>query len=197
MMRIISLILISILTFSCSNKVEKKSEKIFNDEFYSLLNELISKQYKHVGVINYETKPVFNKEKVIPLPPWVNDFNMHSINLESLDSIDIKYIYNSIDSTRKIQIDSNRVIIPVINQIRYEELFYNKDRWKVFTQLKKIYGSSCIITVSTPLFNANFNKAVLFIDCICGHLNGGGSCLILEKKNGRWVIIKEEQTWFM
>jgi hypothetical protein len=211
-MKIIYLIISVLMTFlSCSEKKSLKNNSIYCDEFYSILNELITTRFKNVGVIISETSPVYktkwgnhpvpNDKSHIPPPPpvLIKYFDIHSCNSEielmHLDSVDAKYIYNSIDSTKIIQLDSNRVIIPIITKVRREELLKDQNFMYDFSRLKKIYGSSCMLTVSTPLINESFTKAILFVDHVCGPKSGSGWYILLDKKDSKWTIIEERIIW--
>jgi hypothetical protein len=158
--------------------------------------------------IKGETMPVFKtkwgnsptpeKSESPPPPPpvLVNYFNLNScavqIERKNLDSIDAKYMFNSIDSTKEFKIDPARVFISVIT---INEVFKNQNLEEGYDKLKKIYGSSCFISVSTPIFNSTYRKAVLFINYYCGPLNAQGYEFTLEKKNGKWKLIDEWGLW--
>jgi hypothetical protein len=101
-------------------------------------------------------------------------------------------MFNSIDSTKEFKIDPARVFISVIT---INEVFKNQNLEEGYDKLKKIYGSSCFISVSTPIFNSTYRKAVLFINYYCGPLNAQGYEFTLEKKNGKWKLIDEWGLW--
>jgi hypothetical protein len=167
-----------------------------------------------VSSITYRTIPVFKtmwgnvpipKKSVSPPPPppvMINHFDINSIKYQiqrkNLDSVDANYMYNSIDSTRTFKIDSTRISVPVISNERYKEIFEYKDMEGIvesYNKIKKIYGTSCVISVSTPIFNSNCTKAILFLNYICGPKEGQGYEFILENKNGKWKLIDELGIW--
>lgn len=112
-----------------------------------------------------------------------------------LDSIEIRYMYNSIDSTKIMSIDSAKVVVPLIPAQELKELFNEKNQKDGYEVLKQIYGTSCIIKASAPLFSSNFTKVILWIDYQCGKKQGRGHIFILEKRKGLWWLIEDIGTW--
>lgn len=56
------------------------------------------------------------------------------------------------------------------------------------------YGQG-ILTVDRPIFNRNYTLAYVRFGFLCGHLCGGGSDVILEKKAGKWILKETLTTW--
>lgn len=195
-------------------------ETIYYDEFYSILNDLIRMRLIGVSVIKSETMPVFKKWRGSNPGKPISEFNVNpciaQIKRKNLDSIDAKYMYNTIDSTRVFKLDPEKVIISVITEIKFEEIFrnddslmdgfkilradYNHNKLKeAYNKLEKTYGSGCFISVSTPIFNSSYTKAILFINYCCEpNTRGRNSCgsqLILEKEKGKWRLIDDDLRW--
>jgi hypothetical protein len=209
------MILALIFVLSCSRKHEKTKKEIYYDEFYSVLNDLIQIRLPETAVIYVETTPVYktrlgsfkltNYRLSIPPPPppppppgniyYDKDFFQTQIEKKQVDSSEAEYMYLSIDSTRILKIDSSRVEVPTISKLKFKEIFYKKDKSVGHTTLKHLYGKSCYIMVSTPVFNSIYSKAILSVSYCCGPKQREGFEFILEKKNGKWKLIEEIGTW--
>jgi hypothetical protein len=204
--RVVIIIVVTFSLTSCSRIQEKADNKLFYDEFYSVLNDLIRLRLPDVSVIKCETMPVYKTQwDTIPIykysipPPHeihcidINSFNTQ-IERKHLDSIDAKYMYNSIDSLRLLKIDSNRVVLPVMSEPQFKEIFVpHKTNGYNFIKVK--YGSPCFIVVSTPVFNSKYTKVIILIDHHCAPLGGRGFEFVLEKRNGKWNLIEENVIW--
>jgi hypothetical protein len=209
-MRKILIFLAALLLLSCKSSQTQKSDLKYFEEFYTVLEYLISYKLENVSAIGSETMPVYRtqwgneailSDTISPPPP--PPVGYHSLGLNSLkslltdtkdDSIDIDFIYHSIDSTKTFSIDPNKIAIPVITKGQFQE-YFKSDIHEGYKTLKKIYGSSCYILVSTPIFNEDFTKLIIFIDYQCGPLWGQGSEFLLIKKDGKWRLIAERGTW--
>jgi len=216
-MRKFYITIIALLFFlSCSRKQEKTNEEIYQEEFYSVLNELIQIRLPETAVIYIETTPVYKTwfgplkltdyllSNIPPPPPpppppgqihYDKDFFQTQIEKRHLDSSEANYMYRSIDSSRILQIDSYRVEFPTISKLKFKEIFYKKDKTVSYETLKKLYGKRCYIMVSTPVFNSKYSKAILSISYCCGPGQQEGFEFILEKKNEKWKLIEEIGTW--
>jgi hypothetical protein len=199
------------LLTSCNNHQKNINERLYYSEFYSTVNDLISSQLKDVSAIAYKTMPVIKPFQIPAIkivdsiasydpPPFgVIQYNWLSVYplaiKRNLNSKDVDFMYNSIDPSKIIQIDSNRVIKPVITEAIYTELFQDSGISVGYNRLKRKYGSSCYISVSTPIFNSDFSKVIISINYSCGPLWGNGYEFILEKKKGKWEMIEKSITW--
>ena len=112
-----------------------------------------------------------------------------------LNSAEIRYMYASIDSTKTMRIDSARVGGPTISGRKLKRIFNDENQRDGYEVLKGTYGTSCYRKTSTPLFNSDFTKAVLWIDYQCGYKHGHGDIYVLEKRKGEWWLIEEVGTW--
>jgi hypothetical protein len=193
---------------SCKqDKVNKHS--VNNDEFYSALKELIKSEFPNVKMIVDESMPVYRNygnypepittEKEPPPPPPPpgmvcysrTTFNFFTIQYH-IDSSDAKFMYQSIDSTKKIIIDSLKVNLKVIEHKKMQEIFNQKtelfsEKWEIFHE---VFGEGCYIETSTPVFNSNFTKLILTIKKLCGPPDGEESTFILEKINDKWRVVE-------
>ena len=200
-----------ILLISCGRNQQGVNDKIYYDEFYSVLNDLIRFSFSDVSAISFETVPVIK-------PPWIpssqspdsvsvpepNSINVICYNwlsfyslakLRDLDSAEVDYMYRSIDSSKLFLIDSSRVCVPVITKSEFREFFQDSGINKGYKLIEKKYGSSCYVSVSTPVFNADYSKIILSVNYYCGPSWGYGYEFVLKKKKGKWRLIDQGITW--
>ena len=185
-------------------------DKRYYDEFYSVVDNIVRFSIQDISAIIYETTPVYKTvwgmdsipndsiSTPPPPPPMINSVDIghlkYLLKRNNLDTIDAYIMYKSIDSTKTFKIDQNRTETPVITKEKYSEYFKlsNSDGFK---KIKEKYGTSCFIRVSSPIFNKDFTKMILFIDYSCGPLWGQGYEFFLIKKDGKWRVIEESGTW--
>jgi len=65
--------------------------------------------------------------------------------------------------------------------------------WLAF--YKQFPGSQGVLTFSRVGFSADGTEALFFLSNHCGGLCGTGRYVVMEKRNGRWVIEKEIEMW--
>ena len=200
-----------ILLYSCKSNQQKANDKVYYDEFYSVLNSLIRFSFSDVSAISYKTipiikppwKPSFQSPDSVSLPDpnsnnviCYNWLSFYSIaKRRDLDTVDVNYMYHSIDSSKIFVIDSSRICIPVITKSEFLALFQDSGINKGYERIQKKYGSSCYISVSSPIFNADHSKLILSINYYCGPVLGYGYEFVLRKKMGKWRVIDKEMTW--
>lgn len=200
-------ILIMNLCVSCAADQTPYKSTVYEQEFYSILNDIIRMKLIDVSVIHQKTKPVYRtvfgkdgfcEDPTSPPPPGIIYYDSRifddMIKKGRLDYADAEYMYKSIDSTRIITIDSSRVVIPVLMETQFIRVF-RRNRDKGYDVIKNRFGTSCFIQVSTPVFNSSFTKGILSIDYNCGPKGGQGYLFILEKRNGMWWLIEDMGTW--
>ena len=202
--------LINILLFVniCSLAQNISNSEKLNDNFYLALNEIIASKLKNVSTVKCETQPIFrtiwgnspiptnaNTSPPVPIEDLSWSFFMQEIESHQFGSLEARYMYLSIDSTKYFKLDSTKVNRPLISKINFDKLFSGKDFEEGYIEIKKKYGSSCFIQVSTPVFNKNFTKQILFVSYCCGPVSGTGYVFILEKRKSKWIIIKTSINW--
>ncbi len=198
--------------FSCTGKKISFTDTKYDIEFYEILSDLIRIRLTDVAFIVEDTKPVYrtmwgntekpNEDTINPPPPPPPGFISYDtssfgnyVHWKKLRSSDAQFMYKSIDSLKTIKIDSNRTQLPVISNSKFQEIFKNSDFYKGYDKVRSLYGTSCFIVVSTPIFNKDFTKALISIDYSCGPTWGQGYEFLLEKRNGKWWVIDEKGTW--
>jgi hypothetical protein len=207
-------IIIAVFLLSCKGNKTIENNPIYYDEFYSAINEIVTSKFSKVTLIVDETMPVYKNmfgdypqpkaTKDIPPPPpppgiiyYDNNTFDYLVFSNQLDSSEAKFMYMSIDSMMTFRIDSSKTNFRVIPQSKIIEIFshqteYYSDRYE---EVKKLFGSGCFIRMSTPIFNSNYTKMILSIQKYCGPPDGEDYRFILEKKNGKWKIMNDEEIW--
>ena len=200
------LIIIGLTTFLLSCSIDdNERDKQTNNELYAIINEIVKSGFSHVSVIQIETMNVYKDYKPkninsIPEPPppdfiYFSREKLAAFKIRGLiDSIDVNYMYEHIDSAKIYHLDSSKIIRPLISD-KEKLLIFKSNIHAGYQYLKDKYGSSCFMNVSSPLFNKDFTKAIICIDYCCGPLNGQGLIIVLHKKYNKWIIIDKFGTW--
>jgi len=199
-------ILMMSLFLSCFREQTSDKAEVYKDEFYCLLNDLIRMRLINTSVIQSETIPISKamwKELAMSL-----DTNRaldgsalftlggyESRATKRLDSADIQYMYDAIDRVKTIQIDSAKVVVPLVATQKLKAIFSVNNRKVGYKVIKEIYGTSCHISVSTPLFNSDYTRVIVWVDYSCGWKEGAGHIFILEKRKDLWWLIEDIGTW--
>jgi hypothetical protein len=174
------------------------------------LDNILRFSIQDVSAISYETVPVYKTiwgldsipsdtiSPPPPPPPMINSVDLRHLKYvlkrNNLDTLDAYVMYKSIDSSKTFRIDQERIALPIITKEQFLE-FFKSDIDEGYDKIREKYGTSCYIRVSTPIFNADYTKMILYIDCFCGSLWGQGYEFILIKKEGEWRVIEENGTW--
>ncbi len=63
----------------------------------------------------------------------------------------------------------------------------------------KIHSKYCneIYSFSSPLFNKTFTKGIIRLAMTCGSICGHGGVYLIEKRNGKWNIVKVYEEWWI
>lgn len=191
---------------SCSGTNTHNKSTTYEKEFYSVLNDLIRMKLIHAAVILDETtlvtkimwtQVVANRNVNVPTDgsnlAIQDTYGLRSQSI--LNSAEISYLYTAIDSMKIMRIDSAKVVVPTIPARELQRIFSGSNRKDGYEVMKQRYGTSCNIKVSTPLFNSDFTKAVLWVDYQCGWKHGQGYVFVLEKRRGMWWLIEDIGTW--
>lgn len=211
-MRKLGFIFLIFFLLGCSDKKGVNSKK-FSDEFYSALNVIIKNKFSNVGLVLDKSMPVYRtmygsiglppiNDNTPPPPPPPGIVYYNSIILElmreshQIDSIDANYMYNSIDSSKILSIDSTKLNIKVVSHDSIIQIFKDKkiDYFEKEKRIKEKFGSNCIMRISSPVFNSNYTKILITIIYNCSS-DGDEFRFVLEKKDGNWIIIDREEVW--
>jgi len=187
-----------------------------NLSFYPQNNHEVNKIFKiildnylpieRVSLVIDETLPVIifeesynEKDDILTLPPEdviaysLKDFEA-LIKTGVIDFFDAEFMYSSVDSSKVCSINSKAINKPSISRLEQYELF-SKGKDQTYDILRDKYGTSCFAKFGTPLFNKDSTKVLVTVHKYCGRLNGLGSRLVLIKKNGKWIIAYDTETW--
>jgi hypothetical protein len=80
----------------------------------------------------------------------------------------------------------------LVDAIQLDLIFKNGD-WPAY--YKRFPGSPGILTFSRVGFSADGTQALFFLTNKCGGLCGTGMYVVMEKRNGRWMVEKEIEAW--
>src|SRR5581483_10093465 len=80
----------------------------------------------------------------------------------------------------------------LVDETQLDSIFKAGD-WFAF--YNRFPGSPGIMAFSRVGFNEDGTQALLYASNTCGGLCGGGYYVLMEKHNGRWVIVKEIEMW--
>jgi hypothetical protein len=82
----------------------------------------------------------------------------------------------------------------IIDPARLDPIFKrNGGSWTAY--YKRYPGSQGIATLSRVGFSADGTQALFYVSNHCGGLCGGGSYVVMEKRDGRWMIGTEIEMW--
>ena len=209
-MKPIYLIIIGFLLTS-SNMKTKDNDSAEQREFYIAVNELLKMKFTDIAVVRLETKPIRKSvsqtikdldslDIILPPPPidyivYSKDFFNSLVDNYTLDSVDAFFIYNNIDSTTIYDIDTKNINLPTIRKDKLDSFFISNDAQKGYDSIEEIYGSSGLVTFSTPLFNNVRTKMIISVNYQCGGECGEGHIFILSKQNNNWTIIQDIIKW--
>lgn len=76
-----------------------------------------------------------------------------------------------------------------------ETSIFRKDGGDWLDFYKQYPGSSGIVTWSRVGFNADGTQAIFYYEKACGGLCGGGNYVVMEKRDGGWIIGIESSMW--
>jgi hypothetical protein len=79
-----------------------------------------------------------------------------------------------------------------VTSAQVESIFHSGD-WPAF--YKQFPGSQGLLKFSGLGFGKDGTQAFFYVSNSCEGLCGGGDYVIMEKRNGRWVIQKDIAMW--
>lgn len=201
MRQIFGLILLSYLLIGCTEKPKDKYE-----DLYVVIDEMLRFNYHDAGIVILDLSKVRKYERgqdetTSPPPPSLNFvyydrslfLDLFKENL--IDSLDVNYMFNQIDSLKEFTLDSSRIDKQSLRFTVLKPWFKQYGIDSTYQILRKKFNANSFIRISTPLISKNGNKMLLDIDSHCGGLCGGGMTYLLEKKNGKWEIIYSRGNW--
>jgi len=204
MKKIILIISIIWLTFSCTLKKEDIIDKIVQQE-NEILNQLFCEMVfplvpppndtSEIGLVSYEKEV-----------KRIMDSIQYEIYLvDSLIVPDRSYFHN-FDISNEFQILYEKLKNESIIKPRKldKDIFKVKSNYKLITDFKvdstfqeKVMQHNLIgvIKFSRVSFNYDFSKACFYQSISCGHGCGGGLFIFAERLNNRWRIVLKHLIW--
>lgn len=195
-----AIILIITIFISCSGK--KQNHEIDILELHKIIELVIYEHFSKTSIILAQTMP--NKKyddspSDIPPPPLTPHFHEEFFDMmieESLiDSVEAKYMYNSIDSNNIFNLKQELLSKPIIGKSFLDSLFTNNYIDIVYNKIKKQFGTSCFLKIGTPIYNPKQTMVLLPVNMYCGEIIGSGHIFLLRKNKNKWIIIKDYGAW--
>jgi len=192
---------------SCINETVYK-----NDNFYEALNELLMTKYHDSGIVILELFKIhgdsiiqggmfidLDGDTLYPPPPplpigYINydrRFLMNLYEQSLLDSNDVEYMYENIDSSKNYILDSSKINRPTLQHEVIDKIGIGS----FYELLREKYKSTTFVQISTPLISRDGNKILITVEHECGGLCGGSKTYVLHKTKHKWKIIYSHRNW--
>lgn len=144
----------------------------------------IEKHYPDYVIVSILPKYVSRskKEEFKPGPPPNADYLFPNLEYEFKELNEIEFTSKDFEYFDKQEMDSKRIELS-------DEIFGSR-KSNVSIETKQTY-----VYFSIPIFNSNKDIAWIQTGLVCGSLCGEGRTLILQKKNGKWIKMKEKRDW--
>lgn len=173
-------------------KIQSPSDEITDEEyevFSDVLPQLVNlTETRNLLVINEETTirpPGFNKKTA-------SYFEKKSG--KTLDKFLIKQFLARNKKAYKLENRFNKSLhVILVSKEEFHEIFKDSNGWDRF--YKKYPDSHGSIELSRVAFGKNKNKAFLYFGNQRHWLMGIGYYILLEKENGKWIIIDKVMAW--
>ncbi len=177
------LILISILTLSCSVKKKLNSSSTYIKKSTELITQILSKKNDCDCILNSICNNVFLEDYKIDNP----ENNYRNELSKYLKVKNTKELNNIIENSKNFDIRKS-IIHSDIKIIDQNEL--SKINRLNSIQKLKIYRDKCPngrLLISKPIFNKSFDIAVIFIGKTRGPLSGHGGYYTYKLENENWT----------
>lgn len=174
---------LAFLLFGCTEKTDIKYV-----EMYEVINDIILKTYSDVDLVvlklksNQKDYTIFHPDSIII--QTINNNVIYSQNIfdcflkrNMIDSIDVEYMYNQIDSLEICYLDSSRIEKKNIKTI-YEIDNLDKNLLKM-----NVHN---FIEFSIPLLSKDKNKMFIELEYFEGRRSFSRTLYLYEKTNNKW-----------
>lgn len=192
-MRLIIIVLLSLIMISCTEKDKGKY-----DDLYEVIDEMLRFNNYDADIVILELKKVHKgNDTVAPMNviTYNKDFIISLYKDKLLDSTDIDFMYNQIDTLKDYTLDSTKIFKRTLNESVLISLFKKYGSYGTYDFLMDKFNARCFMRISTPIISKDRNKMMLDVETHCGPTTGGGLTYLLEKKNGKWRIIFCRGNW--
>ncbi len=178
---------------------------------FSCQNHLIDKNYDFKATKKFikqliENEKEIHQEKsfissncILEHPEWRTFDNEVKLKIQEELGIENKaFLEFQIDLFNKFKITKD--LTPKKNIITNEEYIqfnesFNKNEFAYLDWLDKMDCKQGFSSISKPLFNENYNLAIIRFEKICGPLCGGGLLALYEITKGKWKQKKILDSW--
>lgn len=139
----------------------------------------------------------------IPEPPPIHS-EIEVITKESLeilakneviDSNEIEYIFNHLESTSKLECPFFDLHVRSISLEEFVKYKNNIDGDEIFNRLEKDFKIRSYMIFSQPIFTKNHEVVIFSSNLYCGSLCGIGHKIAMKCINGKWKTIYIKNTW--
>lgn len=114
---------------------------------------------------------------------------------EVIDSNEIEYLFNHIESTSKLECPFFDLHVRSISLEEFVKYKNNIDGDEIFNRLEKDFKVRSYMIFSQPLFTKNHEVVIFTSNLYCGSLCGIGHKIAMKYVNGKWKTIYIKQTW--
>ena len=195
-MKVTGYIILLLAILSCSNQGDKNESLNSRDstatvDLYGFLNYILTDS-ADIGLVNDGYKVISDIE-VLPPPSFYGPEKFSDYLSKELSEKDTLYIVNQLRDRKNFRTDSLQAFgftIAKVSDLRNKKI-KGDEFWDT---IHHKYGPG-YLTVSRPIFNRGFTKAYVRFGYVCGGLCGGGEDIIVEKINGKWIIIQHLGSW--
>ncbi len=201
MKRIISILFITLLIYSCESKSketkkalskEKKIELVEQEKIYEVINfvldSIIKNGYEKTRYVAGETMFIMNQDST--------DY----FEISKMDSLfsnkDVKFILEQQKNIMDFELDNyflkDKIVIPRDTLLKFSEK--QKGASQFWEKFWKKYGYKGFYSISKPLFSIDNKTVIITFGINCGSLCGEWKTVIYKKVNEKWKLIKILQT---
>ncbi len=197
-----------------SNNIEDVEQAFLLDkeELHQLVNGLLESDSVGNYLIILQTRDVLNLKSYritdsgdtvidnsIPPPPGEFSYNKgdfdYLVKQGYLDTAEANYMFEQIKPTLTVTLDSALLVREGVDNEKLSSYFPDRNRAAGFRKLKEETGADGIVELSTPLVTEDKTKALIMMNGHCGRLCGGGALYLVEKIEGKWVVVHKGNTW--
>ena len=188
MKQIYYLILICFFLLGCNNK---DLQQINSQKTAELIHQILTDSTDNYSNANCLTEK-FRFHSTIP--PGVNfdNYMKSELGIENLDHLDEQFVYFK-EFKINSQLAQSRTIITAKEFDDFEKKA-DKGDYHFWDWLEKTCDNG-YVSISRPIFNEDFTKAIIIIANVSCPQCGGGETRLYEYKNGRWEIIETTFEW--
>lgn len=181
-----------IFLFSCQNHLI--DEKYDDKATKKFIRQLIENE-KEI----HQEKSFINSTCILEHPEWRSFDNELKLKIQEELGIENKtFLQFQVDLFNKFKITKGltpqKNIITNQEYIQFNESF-SKNEFAYLDWLYKINCKQGVSSISKPLFNENYDLAIIRFERICGPLCGGGLLALYEITKGKWKQKKILDNW--